>query len=231
MPKDMKIVTASDATFRPVFELTRKANLRWNMPMDVYDVGGLGEGIPCPIFHAPTHERERIRGRCPWKPQALFMSLEKAVDPLVWLDADAWIIRDISSLPQDYDVAVTMRRMSDRGRSNWPDVYGYLQAGVVFLAPTNSAIQFVKEWIVEVLKTPSQSDQHALNNLVRQATDLSQYNKVYNLRGCRIRVLEGEEYNWCYLPQEPRPDTKILHCKTDLRAHVDLKAWTQRTWI
>lgn len=217
----MKIITASNSAFEPIASLTREANRRAGYDTKCYTVPEI----------APPGSKERNCGKAPWKPSIIRQAMLEFRNHIVWLDADAWVIRDISCMERmDYDVAVTMRRPDERGRSDWPDVYGYLNAGVIFFAPTIAACLFIKRWENEVKETPSNSDQHALNNLVRQVTDLTEYDKVFLFEGVRVLVLSTDEYNWYYFPAEPTPDTKILHCKTDLRDRVNLKEWTERSW-
>lgn len=215
----MKIISASNEAFEPVTALTREANRRLGYDPVYFEIEA------CPPASCP----ERNVGRAPWKPSLICKAIQKYQEHLVWMDADAWAIRDLSDMKRtDYDVAVTMRRQKDRGRSDWPEVYGYLQAGVVFFAPTIAAAVFAKRWQNEVPNTPSNSDQHALNNLVLRGTDLTEYDRVFLLDGIRVLVLSTEEYNWCYLPEEPLPMTRVLHAKTDIRDKVNLKEWTER---
>ncbi len=226
----MKIVTAANLEFKPILDLTLPVNQLFYDVL-LYDVGNLGAGIPFNINHQPSAQPERNVGRSPYKPKIIRDALMLSKGNLVWMDADAWVIRPMPEMDDDdYDVAVTMRRQSDRGRSDWPDVYGYLSAGVVFIRHTHAAFNFLSMWIDEVPKTPSFSDQHALNNIVRRVADLTKYNQVYEYNGIMIKVLFTEDYNWIYLPEEPKPFTKILHCKTDLRPNVDLVSWTGRRW-
>jgi len=128
----------------------------------------------------------------------------------------------------DYDVGVTMRRKEERGATQWPTHYGFLNAGVLFFNHTPAAFRFIDLWEDEIKNTRSQSDQEALNLVILQATDLTEYNKVFNWNGIRIKIFRCDDYNFFYWPQEPMPETKIVHCKGDKREA--LKDWGTRKW-
>lgn len=181
----------------------------------------------------PEKQRERIVGVSPWKPSLIGHVLAQEIDQtktIVWIDSDAWVIRPLTELEAGfYDVAVTMRRPSERGGTLWADVYGYLNAGVIAFRPTPQAMKFVKMWQLEVDRTESRSDQHALNNLVRKATDLRHYNRVFRLEDIKIKILATEQFNNYYAPEPPLPNTCIMHFKKDVRARESIAEWIEKT--
>lgn len=178
-------------------------------------------------------EKERKVGVCPWKPSLMLHALSQEVNQekvFIWLDADAWVIRPLDELvAQPFDIAFTMRRPSERGASGWPDVYGYLNTGFVAMRATPATMSFLKLWQLEVDKTESKSDQHAANNLVRRCTDLTEYDKTFQLGNCWIRILKTEEYNYYYLPTPPLPTTKVVHMKKDVRQRESVDEWIEKT--
>ena len=234
----MNIVTASDSTFIEILNSTVPANERMGHKPVIYDVGGLGYGKPFQVQDEymgwgrnrdpETPERLRFVGICPWKPAVILQALEDTNDDVLWLDADAWVIRPLE-LGDDFDVAVTMRRPHEWGRTEWPELYGFLNSGFVFIRNTILGRLFCKMWIEEIPLTKSKSDQNALNNIVRHSTDLREYNRVFLSReGIRIKVLKTDEYNWIYAPEEPLPTTKVLHFKKDIRDKLDIHEWCRR---
>jgi hypothetical protein len=61
----------------------------------------------------------------------------------------------------------------------------------------------------------TKTDQEALNRLVMVATDCNpaDVGKVFtDPEGCRIKLFSTDEYNF-YYPEEPGPDTKVMHFK------------------
>ncbi len=124
---------------------------------------------------------------------------------------------------------MTLRRQEERAKTAWPDVYGYLNSGVVAVRPTPQAMKFLKLWQLEVDRTPSKSDQHALNNIVRKATDLTIYNRIFKLDDIKIKVVSTDDFNNYYAPEEPKSGTCVLHFKRDVRGREVMADWIEKT--
>lgn len=230
----IQIVTATNDLYASIVRQTMRANTTAGYRPWVYDLSTAPSGIGMP-FEVPERytysgrkhregQAERYVGVSPWKPSLMLRVLGESfcADTIyAWLDADAWVIRSLAPLEQiDFDVAVTMRRPSERGATEWPEMYGYLNAGVMMARATPKAMQFFKMVQLEVEHTASRSDQHALNNIVRRATDLTRYHETFLLDGIKIHVLPTEEYNFYYLPEVPGPQARIIHMKLDVRQRL-----------
>jgi hypothetical protein len=221
----LQIITAHDAAFRPMVEKTLEANQRLGYVVDHWPL------VSTIIPETPSLAIESWSPKSSWKPKLIqaAMRVSHFRRTLVWMDADAWCIRPIDEVDTgDYDVAVTMRGQDERMSYRWPEIFGFLNAGFIVIRPTIGAAKFLDKWVEQTRTVYSRSDQHALNNVVRQFTDLREYNKVFEFDGMRVKILSCEEYNWIYLPTEPKPFTKVLHAKKDVREKIDLEAWTSR---
>lgn len=127
----------------------------------------------------------------------------------------------------DYDVGVMMRRAEERGATSEPLIHGFLDSAVMFFNPTPAAFLFLDLWETQEAELMgSMSDQEALNILVLQATDLTEYDKVFVWQGIRIKVFRCEDYCFSRWPQEPLPTTKIVHCNRV----ESLNDWGFREW-
>lgn len=220
------IVTCANAAYDEIIKASMARNTGLGYKVRVYDIGSLGIGKPFNTNFMPVAIAERLRGRLPIKPLIILQGLKDAGVPVCWMDADAFAIRRFDDVGMDFDVAVTMRRPEERGATRWPTFYGFANAGVIFFNHTPAAFQFIDMWIREVEMTSSLSDQEALNRLVLQATDFTEYNKVFRLGAIRIKILKTDEYNFYYWPQDPLPETCIVHAKTDRRSAFD--DWSTR---
>lgn len=231
--QDIKIVTCSNAAMRSVLEMSLSHNQSAGYEVCVYDMNGeLGFGTRFDAEMPPNDGKcvaERLRGRLPCKPEIIRDALLKQKCFLAWMDADAFAIRRFDEVNSgDYDIGVTMRRPHERGLTQWPSLYGFLNAGVAFFNHTPAALEFIDLWMRELDNSPSRSDQEALNLLVLQATDLTEYDKIFRLGNIRIKIFRTDEMNFYYWPEEVGEETKIIHIKTDRRAALD--DWGSRDW-
>jgi hypothetical protein len=222
----MRIVTAINDAYADVLRYTLPRNIQ-HAPVSVYQAD---EVYP--------HNPDEIRGRFPGKPLVMLNETRAMGHLMVWIDADAWIIRPLA-LGWDYenwDIGVTMRRQNERG-TDFPAIYDYLNAGVVFVRDTMGAAFFLREWDRATKICQSRSDQEGLNNLVRMASNLGPdcYGQIVNLTMCghgpiRIKIFSTDEYNWSYWPETPGPKTKILHLKNNQRQTISLAEETAKVY-
>lgn len=227
--RQFDIVTCANGAFADMVKTSTANNTKLGYKVRTYDLNGeLGFGKRFNTGFIPIPGPERLRGRLPIKPLIIKQGLEDGGVPICYMDADAFAIRRFDAVGFDFDIAVTMRRPEERGATKWPTFYGFANAGVMFFNHTPAAFEFIEMWIREIEMTVSMSDQEALNRLVLQATDFTEYNKVFRLGNIRIKVLRCDEYNFYYWPQEPLPETCILHAKTDRREAFE--DWSTRDW-
>jgi len=221
----MKIIIAADGRFREMVEFADSQAKKFGYETLVYDLGGLGIGEEFSVAKEELTEEndEPHIVMAPFKPRLIRHALRAHDDFLVWIDADAFIIKPIDeAITNDYDIGVTMRRKEERGGSHFPDISGYLNSGVIFLNNTIATKRFVEEWNEITQRLDPQSDQYGINELVRQVTDLTEYNKVFVREdGLRIKVFECDEYNYYYLKENVSNKAKILHFKGQYRKRYD----------
>jgi hypothetical protein len=237
--RDLIIVTCSNAHTKLILERSLAQNTASGYEVCAYDLNGeLGSGprfdsalpiLPKSDPFSAIIEPEQFKGKLPCKPQLIRRALKDLHQFIAYMDADAFAIRRFDEVNTgDYDVGVTMRRPEERGSTCWPLHYGFINAGVMFFNHTPATFMFIDLWEKEMAHQSTSSDQKGLNSLVLQATDLTQYDKVFNWNGIRIKVFKCDDYNFYYWPQEPLPKTKILHAKTDRRAAMG--DWASRDW-
>lgn len=228
--QELKIVTSSNAAMSSILKISMTRNKAAGYDTCVYDINGeLGFGTRFDTDHKFGSSRERFKGRLPFKPAVIRAALTQHRQFIAYMDADAFAIRRFDEInTDDYDVGVTMRRPEERGATQWPALYGFLNAGVMFFNHTPAAFKFIDIWEAELNNSSSASDQEALNMVVLQATDLTEYDKIFYWKGIRIKIFRTDDYNFYYWPQEPLPKTRILHAKTDKRLALD--DWGHRDW-
>lgn len=241
----IEIITAGTGKFRDMIAKTSDATRRVGYDVRAFDLGGVGFGEywSVPVRHEgrgrtsvggeSTQHEKNVFGVAPWKPSIISHVLSQEVDQtktIVWLDADAWVIRPLTELGVGYfDVAVTMRRPNERGLSSRPELWGYLNAGFVAFRPTPQAMKFLKMWQLEVERVATGSDQHAMNNIVRKVTDLRHYNRIFKLEDIKIKILATEQFNNYYAPEPPMPNTCVMHFKHNVRAVNSIEEWIEKT--
>jgi hypothetical protein len=221
----MKIITAANA------EMKKLAIKCWSITnslsnknlLIIYDLGGLGFGIP----YDPSQDVELAKSSgvisCPnylansiWKPKVILDAmLDFPEEPyLVWMDADTCCIRDISMVFQfNFDIAVTIRPAEENEGSQWPMFDGYINAGVIFIKNNHKTRQLIQQWIDTIPATQTKTDQEALN-MVLEAPKMRKHYRVYRTKGMIPKMsLPTSIYNNYYLPQKPSTWTRILHFK------------------
>ncbi len=214
----MRIIVAADKSFREMAKFAIKKVEEFGYIPLIYDLGGLGIGKKFEVTRAEIAEKMQGIMLTPFKPRLIADALKGTGGHIIWIDTDAFIIKPIV-LTDDFDVGVMMRRQSERGRSSFPDITGYLNAGVIFFKGTEKAREFVREWEKKTLELGS--DQHALNELVREVTDLTEYDKIFVRGGVRIKVFRCDEYNYYYLEEGVSDEARILHFKGGRRSYYD----------
>jgi hypothetical protein len=228
----MQIITAIDKNFQDIHRLTKQANIKLGYKVHVYALSVertyLGRELPefpdCVPFHISEREAARMSMSC-WKPRLIKHALTEFEDDLVWMDADAFAIRPFDDVfDGSFDIGVTMRRPEERGRSKTPIAFGFLNAGVIFVTNTSlGSRNFLAKWAS--MTVSAVVDQESLNKLVLEATDLTEYDKVFihPTLGTRIKVFKTDDYNYFH-PEEPGPQTKIIHAKSNVRVGF-FKRW------
>ena len=231
----MKVISAANGAYKEIIELSTEQNKKRGYEPHIYDLGGLGHGEPFDPTPSFEYTKDRTFSKSPFKPFIIKKALEDFRETVVWLDADAMAIRKFDdAISDDYDIGVCMRRQSERGGTLYPEYSGYINAGVLFFNYTPKTMEFMDHWIKMLPHTFTQSDQQALVRLCMEATDFKEYNKVFvhPRFGTRIKVFEGDEYNFYYYPEEPFLKTKIVHLKGEKWLMIKaIRDWGSREWV
>lgn len=224
------IVSCSNWAMLPIMEISLAKNQSLGYDVQVYDINGeMGYGKRFNTDHDFSPSLERIKGKLPFKATIILDALQSRQRFLTYMDCDAFAIRSFDEIDtEDYDIGVTMRRPHERGRTEWPVLYGYCNTGVVFAYPTKATFDFLARWQERSNTCFARSDQQALNELALEVTDFTEYDKVFEKDGLRIKVFKCDDYNFYYWPETPLPTTKIVHCKTDKRAAMF--EWARQEW-
>ena len=197
-------VIAGDANFRKYVDKAVACSKNVGYEPVVYDLGGLGYGIPFEARVSP-----KVGAKIPSKPGIIMETLKTVNegDYVVWIDADALIEKRIDEIMFDYDIGVTVRQRKQIENS-LP-----INAGIVFVKKTPAALKFVKEWIK--LCETGVSDQQELNKLCNITTVDTDTTVVRD--NVKIHVFPCKIYNNVYFAKKKVPHAKIKHYKSKLR--------------
>ena len=197
----MKFLTAADKKFKPMLDRLIESVIALKYDIIVYDLGGLGFGIP---YDAPVSDT--MFQKNPVKPRYILEMLQslKKNELLIWLDADTVLKHRIDEIENDeFDLGVTIRK-EKKGKN---PRRGRINSGVMFFRNNERTCKFMMEWMKESERL--NGDQWALNNLIDVAP-------VVNLI---VKEYPGVIYNNYYF-DESQNIAKILHYKTDKRNHI-----------
>ncbi len=218
------IVTAGDWRYKASIEQSVAAARKFGYEISVYDLGGLGRGIPFTIDDQSfkTNGYYEIRPDSGWKTKARFKPalIRHALENnpgrfIVWMDGDACLAHSIDEiLSDDYDIGVIARKFTETWR--YPNVVnhalehhpttemkGEINAGVMIFCPTLAASTFVEQW--KQMTDMVGNDQLALHKLINpngeQLADMvgKRYGpfvpKILMAAGARVKTFPYE-YNW-----------------------------------
>lgn len=234
----MKVISAATANYEVFINGLRKACKKVNMPCQVY---GLGEDTEFAdesfVAKAALAECSGFESRdsviiskSPFKPDIIRHALQQHNEPVVWMDADVVPLWDVSDVfDEEFDIAVTVRRPSERENCPWVEYAGLLNAGVIFCNNTPNMRSFIEEWIEKIPQLETKTDQQALAHLLWQMTDflLDDLNTIVTHDGFRIKLLTTDEYNFYYMNESLHPHTKIVHIKASAKHTEYLEKYEQ----
>lgn len=210
----MTIITAGSKKFKGLIEASQRQAKKYGYPILVYNLRGLGFGIPFKASFRKTKGIPIIKNL--WKPTLLIDAYKRIKDKMVWLDGDAVLWNSIDEVKYDFDIGVTLRRQSEIESALTPQLTGYLNSGVVFINHTKKALEFLKEW-EECCKTAF-TDQQAITVMISEVTGWTKYNTVIKRKGVRIKIFTTDKYNCYYFKEKLNStDNRILHFKGDIR--------------
>jgi hypothetical protein len=193
----MHIVTAanSNLNYPKLVDKCVKAAEALGYPVLLYDLGGLGKGDP---IYSLGDTNQILT--CWQKPRVMLDALGKIpVDSLlVWLDADAWVIRSLDEMDDgSYDVGLLIRdgfrlryevegpEQEFRAPNPGSEFSQKINSGTVFLYNNARARRFLRDWIAKLPEKPLRGrkslwkygDQRFLNDLL-----IEYYTSEYYMR-------------------------------------------------
>jgi len=192
----MLILTAADKKFQKYVDASKKQAEKFGYKFLAYDLNGT------------EFPREDGVLKNLWKFPVIYDAFKNTTDKIVWMDADALLWNTID-LEWDFDVGVTVRRQKEMVNGEDP-----LNSGVMFFNRTEDAGDFLLELSFKDGKT----DQTVVSDAVREVTEFTEYNKIVERKGAKIKLLKTDRYN-CYYFNEKlnREDNRILHFKGNMR--------------
>lgn len=177
-------------------------------------------------------------GRLAYKPFIIKKATDtfKNIKTIVWLDADAFIIKNIDEINNDdsFDIGITIRDVNNESqKSEYKILNGFTNAGVIFIKNNQKSKEFINHWIDEIPKTKFLSDQEAINRLILKyySEDIfKNIGSIINIDNIKIKFFSTQNYNWYYYPNLPEKTTKIIHIKNNLRQNNILHEWFNKNW-
>jgi hypothetical protein len=213
----MNIVTACDANFfRCLKELAKSVRKFYGRPVIVYDIGlteQQKQQLDAEIISIELDKRVRNDkmaylspdGRASYrsthKPSCVKDYFKRYSEPMILVDADC-LFTDKVEL-DGFDVAITI----DPKKISRKDLYnGIVYAGVVFF--NCPAEKLVDRW-EQACMAENITDQKALSEIMSEQIIWSDYKKIQQWNGLKIKILDIATYNDFHLK-----GGKILHFAT-----------------
>ena len=221
----MRVFTAANRRYAELVAAWAGRVRALGMSSTVYDLGGLGYGIPSSVADREFYDVGVYRtSNVTWPARALHKP-RVVIDHLrrfgggCYLDADAIPIRRLDLSVRGWDIAVTVRRSEETARARRDNEFlGEINAGVLFFVRTSATVRFLSSWSETTAALGS--DQRALNQLIGR--DLPRNGRVVRRAGVRVLCLPTDRYNFYYFPERPPADTRVLHLKNERwRAALD----------
>ncbi|QDT91636.1 putative nucleotide-diphospho-sugar transferase [Gimesia algae] len=208
--KNLLVISACDSRMGSWGKLWIDQIQKFDVDWKIYDLGGFGRGEP---FEFNAHEltnKDATSQFSTFKPHLILQAIRRFKRPVLWLDADAFIVHHLHDLLARVDIAVTVNRPEEWKQHEWSghNNQGVVDAGVFFVNPTPASDQFIARWAA---LSHERNAQAALNHLFK---DLTNRNTVGNFSGASVRLLSTEIYNSHYFTEKSvMQKSKIIHFK------------------
>lgn len=188
----IKIITAANFRYKDLVIKSIIQCKKFGYDYEIYDLGGLGFGKSFPEKNKHFQEDgiySVFKKEIGWFTKALFKPgvIKNALECnpnriLLWLDADAMIMKSLGEIGEDFDLALVVREEIELEYGNCRkglvrELLGRYNAGVVFFNPTDNTKEFVGDW--GKLTTEIGNDQYALH-LLRDKIKVKELPFVYN---------------------------------------------------
>jgi hypothetical protein len=202
------VVTAADHRMKEYVKFSIEQVKRLGYNLRVFDLGGLEFGWPYHVdsalfaaegYYGVINEKANWKSRALHKPDILIRAFDTIEEGewVIYLDADAALLKAVPEIVGDYDIGVTVR----------PDkVYGGINAGVLFLRKTERVREFLLQWQQQTLKDGN--DQIALQKCTQKC--MNSFSLCVHMYHCRY-------YNYFNFPEWPGEKVKIVHFKGHAR--------------
>jgi hypothetical protein len=219
------VLTCADERFAASVQASLSSLRRLGYRGVVYNLGGLGFGIPYPVTSELLEQKTVVSSNgfwfksCVYKPEIISHCLQHIGESLVvYLDGDAVMLDRVDELAGiDFDIGVTLRRNEERefDRQAGKSCAGFrhaANAGVLFFRNSPQTRFFVSRWAE--LSAEMQTDQGALNRLIEEA-GIPAHGNSGTVATALVKGFPTNIYNYYYFDDEPQPSSspKILHFK------------------
>jgi hypothetical protein len=201
----MIILTYCDGKYRDKALFCMSQAKKFGYSVVSYDLGGSGFGkkyvVPQEILNSSAITKFEYGAQLS-KPYMLLEALKDVNETLVYMDADAFLVRSIDEIEtDDYDVGVTYRG-TEHGDC--------INSGVLFFRPNSNALRFVQMWAdktssvwdrVGSLRNLEINDQKLLIELIYENIPREGYrtkidlNEVKDIKGVRVKFFDYAIYN------------------------------------
>lgn len=181
----------------------------------IRDSGDLHGDVPAARFKPGTVQR--AWGAC-WQSQLI-----------VWMDADAVLIRPIDDLVGKADLITTIRDREELGKTGRYDT-DYLNSGVVSFANNKHGRCFLSQWALHVER--GCGDQEALNRTFEASPLFFDWaaceGQFIRADGSTRIALPARTYNFWHWPATPPADCRGLHFKHGILAQHPRGWWRDK---
>ncbi len=186
----IRIVSAATASHKWYLEKLLFTVKKFRYQHVVYDLGGLGYGENAEEIYKVKFSEMSIRKLLTYKPRIIRHALKKFNDHTVWIDADAFLCRNIDEIrTADYDIGVPVHL-----------THPELNSGVFIARATSKAEQFLNSWIQGI---PNKGKLHREGDQAYLQKEVSRYyphfrkflDKPLNHDGVALQFVKSEIYN------------------------------------
>lgn len=209
----MIIVTAYDKKYEEMYKLTSK------LTRDL--IGMLVVAYPAPV-KSDDFQESGVQ-RAPYKAEVIKRAMEEYNDDIMWLDCDA-VLQQRPIVDWTADVIVTVRPPSERKGNQFEWFSDYVNTGVVYVKNNVGGRKFLDMWIEAIPKNKWQSDQGAVNDLLRDYTDFNGLGFVEIDNGVTVQ-LSTTVMNNNYYFNELTKYARVVHFKGTRGDTQKVKEW------
>ena len=162
----MYVASAADERYAPLMEVLKKSAEGVGYETHIYDLGGLGMGIP---FDPPPKDFAQMRR---WKPRYAREARKVLRGPVTFLDADCCVLKTFDFLFDDeFDIAFVVKKKKTKADGTIQDRVR-IKGCYMLMHDTKGCITFMDEWIRRIGEK-GYRDQNALWELIGTAHPLT----------------------------------------------------------